>query len=329
MRRAREPGPYRALASRPWWPWLKRVTIGAFFLLVGVLLIQQAREIDWQKVLAALRDYPNGVLAAAAIFALASHLFYSCLDLFGRQHTAHGLPVTRVMLVTFVSYAFNLNFGPLIGGLAFRYRLYARLGLSLEKTTEVATLSILTNWLGYALVAGVLFVALPFAVPTEWPLGAASMRMVGAALITTAIAYVVLCAFAPRREWMIRSYSLRLPTRWFALAQLGVSAASWLLIGATIHTLLRAHAVGYPMTLAVLLAAAVAGVITSVPAGLGVIEAVFVALLAHAVPKNDLLAALLAYRGLYYWAPLALAVALYLLFEARGDRKMRNGSTET
>lgn len=54
------------------------------------------------------------------------------------------------------------------------------------------------------------------------------------------------------------------------------------------------------------------------------IDAVFVALLAHAVPKNDLLAALLAYRGLYCWAPLALAVVLYLLFEVSGGRKLRS-----
>jgi hypothetical protein len=33
------------------------------------------------------------------------------------------------MGVTFISYAFNLNLGSLVGGVAFRYRLYSRLGL--------------------------------------------------------------------------------------------------------------------------------------------------------------------------------------------------------
>ena len=32
------------------------------------------------------------------------------------------------MTVTFVSYVFNLNLGSLVGGVAFRYRLYSRLG---------------------------------------------------------------------------------------------------------------------------------------------------------------------------------------------------------
>ena len=35
----------------------------------------------------------------------------------------------KVMGVNFISYAFNLNLGSLVGGVAFRYRLYSRLGL--------------------------------------------------------------------------------------------------------------------------------------------------------------------------------------------------------
>jgi uncharacterized membrane protein YbhN (UPF0104 family) len=61
----------------------------------------------------------------------------------------------------------------------------------------------------------------------------------------------------------------------------------------------------------------VAGVITHVPAGLGVLEAVFVALLSSQVPKEQLLAVLLTYRALYYLAPLIAATLMYPLFEAR------------
>ncbi|MGJ7583533.1 UPF0104 family protein, partial [Variovorax sp. RHLX14] len=68
------------------------------------------------------------------------------------------------------------------------------------------------------------------------------------------------------------------------------------------------------------LVAAVAGVITHVPAGLGVLEAVFVALLAHEVPQAKLLGALLAYRGLYYLLPLVVATLGYLVTEARARR---------
>jgi uncharacterized membrane protein YbhN (UPF0104 family) len=64
----------------------------------------------------------------------------------------------------------------------------------------------------------------------------------------------------------------------------------------------------------------VAGVITHVPAGLGVLEAVFVALLAHQLPQSRLLAALLAYRAIYYLLPLAIATVAYALTEVRAKR---------
>jgi uncharacterized membrane protein YbhN (UPF0104 family) len=95
-----------------------------------------------------------------------------------------------------------------------------------------------------------------------------------------------------------------------------MSTANWALIGATVYLLLQAH-VGYPAALAALLAAAVAGVATHVPAGLGVLEAVFIALLSPPVAQSPLLAALLVYRAVYYLVPLALAALLYLGFELR------------
>jgi uncharacterized membrane protein YbhN (UPF0104 family) len=54
--------------------------------------------------------------------------------------------------------------------------------------------------------------------------------------------------------------------------------------------------------------AAVAGLALRVPAGLGVLETVGVTLLATgSLGREQVLAALLAYRALYYFAPLVLA----------------------
>ena len=63
-------------------------------------------------------------------------------------------------------------------------------------------------------------------------------------------------------------------------------------------------------TLTVLLTSVMATLIVRVPGGLGVLETVFVALLGYRVPQGQLLAALLAYRGIYYLLPLVLATAL-------------------
>jgi uncharacterized membrane protein YbhN (UPF0104 family) len=51
-----------------------------------------------------------------------------------------------------------------------------------------------------------------------------------------------------------------------------------------------------------------------------VLEAVFVMLLAHQLPRHEVLAAVLAYRVIYYLAPLALGVVLYLVAETRAKK---------
>ncbi|MES7826506.1 UPF0104 family protein, partial [Cutibacterium acnes] len=68
---------------------------------------------------------------------------------------------------------------------------------------------------------------------------------------------------------------------------------------------------------AVLMVSAVAGVVTHVPAGLGVLEAVFIGLLGWKFSRPELVATLVAYRAVYYLAPLAVAAALYAVLEWR------------
>ncbi|EBX7000531.1 UPF0104 family protein [Salmonella enterica subsp. enterica] len=57
------------------------------------------------------------------------------------------------------------------------------------------------------------------------------------------------------------------------------------------------------------------------PAGIGVLEAVFLALLAgEHTSQGTIIAALLAYRVLYYFIPLLLALVCYLILESRAKK---------
>jgi uncharacterized membrane protein YbhN (UPF0104 family) len=186
----------------------------------------------------------------------------------------------------------------------------------------VLGLSLLTNWLGYAFVAGTAFALSPPELPASWALGSVGLRALSGALVAIVFGYVGLCFAARRREWTIRGHRVVLPSGAVALWQLGVSVANWALIAGVVYVLMQQH-VAYASVLCVLLIAAIAGVITHVPAGLGVIEAVFIALLSGQVPQAELIAALLAYRAIYYLAPLGIAVALLFALEVRGSRGSR------
>jgi len=305
------------------WEHVKRIAAWVFFAGVVALIWQQARHIDWWTVLASVRAIPLPMVLAAAVLAFCSHLLYSTYDLLGRRMTHHDLGTVPVMGITFISYAFNLNFGSLIGGVAFRYRLYSRLGLGPNTITRVLGFSMLTNWFGYFMVAGAAFCFAPMSLPPDWRIDTGGLRILGAGLMLLGVAYLALCAIAREHTWNFRGHELDTPPLRIALLQLAISCANWSLIGGILWFLLQWQ-VEYPTVLSVLLVAAVAGVITHVPGGLGVLEAVFLALLSHRLPEAQILGALLAYRALYYLLPLAVALVFYVVAEmhARHLRKM-------
>jgi len=304
------------LTQRPWWPWLKRTLLAAFFLAVGWLLVRYARGVDWGEVRRSLLELPRTVLLQALGLAVISHLVYSLLDLVGRHYTGHRLGKRKVMQVSFISYAFNLNLGSLVGGIGFRYRLYSKLGLRYGQIARILTLSMITNWLGYILLAGLVFTIAPLELPPHWRLDSEELRMLGVALLGAAFAYLVLCAFARQRSWNARGHEIVLPSLQMALAQLAISCTHWLFMAAVPWMLLQGQ-VPYTTVLPVMLVAAIAGVILHIPAGLGVTEAVFIALLSHRVPEHQLLGALLAYRAVFYLVPLLAGALLYLKVEVR------------
>lgn len=295
--------------------WRRLLGIG-FLSIVLLLVAHLAARMDWASALQALRALPLQVLLAGAALGAASHLLYCSYDLIGRHQSGHRLAWHRVVTVAFMSYAFNLNLGSLVGGVALRYRLYSRLGLGMAVITQVLALSMLTNWLGHLTLSAAVLLLAPPVLPPAWHMASPLLQGVGLLLGLAVAAYLFLCTRSRRREWRLRSFSLRLPLPRTALLQVLLSSVNWMLIAAVLWTLLQ-HRLSYGEVLAVLLVAAVAGVVTHVPAGLGVLEAVFIAMLGHRVPVAELLAALLAYRLLYYLAPLALAGGLLVLGHPR------------
>jgi len=301
---------------------LKRGLAIAFFLLVAYLIYRYGRTLDWQKIGRSLRQIDRGTLLLAAACSIGSYAVYACVDLFARR--ALSLPVSkaRAMAIAFVCYAFNLNFGSWVGSIGFRYRLYSRIGLDAGQVTRVVGMSLVTNWSGYFLLAGVAFTFNFVKPPAGWEIGGLGLTLAGIALLATLLLYLGASAFAKQRSWAIRGRELSLPSAGFAALQVLVSSLNWLLIAGILYTLLRQH-VDFPTVLGVFLLAAIAGAATHVPAGLGVTEAVFFAVLGSRVPQAELFAALLTYRALYYLMPLCAAFPVYFLLEAQGrSRKL-------
>ncbi|NDL61541.1 lysylphosphatidylglycerol synthase domain-containing protein [Acerihabitans arboris] len=295
----------------------KKVFTGLFFIGVAVLLVIYARKVDWGDVAHAITGYRRNAMLMVVGLVIFSYLLYGIYDLIGRAYCGHKLAKKQVLLVSFICYAFTLTLSAWVGGIGMRYRLYSRLGLSNSAITRIFSLSLATNWLGYILLSGIVCAFGVRHLPAKWGIGEMALRLTGVGLLLTIAAYFWLCAFAKRRRWTLRGQKLVLPSLRMAGAQLVASCANWLAMGAIIYILLN-DKVDFPLVLGVLLVSSIAGVIVHIPAGIGVLEGVFVAMLgSEHLSHGTIIAALLAYRAIYFIAPLLLAIVLYLGLESR------------
>jgi glycosyltransferase 2 family protein len=299
---------------------LKRGAMLAFLALMTVLIVSKAREIDWAEVLDALRGLDFSGVAGAFALGIPAYVACASFDLIGRYATGHNLTVPRTMLISYTGYFFSLNLGALVGGLAFRFRLYMPYKLPGMTISQIIGLSVLTNWSGYVLISGLVLAYGPPELPAGWGISAGLLRGSGAVLLLLAGAYIALCALKGGSTVRWKHSDFQLPTTGVAAIQFGLSMVSWGSIGAVVTWLLGGE-LSWFTVMPVLLVSAIAGIWSHIPSGIGVTEFVFVSLLGHLVPDSRLLAAIIAFRITYYLVPFALAVVGYGYLEATAGRE--------
>jgi uncharacterized membrane protein YbhN (UPF0104 family) len=163
-----------------------------------------------------------------------------------------------------------------------------------------------------------------------------SLAPLGILLLVPIAAYIAWGLFGRsefhgRGRWRIRRPSLGL-----ALKQIGISSLDWMLAGTVLFFLLPSSLhVSYSGLLGVYLVAQTAAVLSHVPGGVGVLEAIVLALLTAPgegrIPSPALTASLAAslfvYRIVYYLLPLCGAIALSVIAEMIRSRRPANSVT--
>jgi glycosyltransferase 2 family protein len=294
---------------------LKRAAVVLFLAIATALVVSKAREMDWPQVLQAVKGYDTRTLVIAFALAVPAYLACAGFDLIGRHATGHRLSLVRTAIISFTGYFFSLNLGALVGGLAFRYRLYMPYGLRTMTISQVIGLSIVTNWSGYVLIAGAVMAWQPPELPPGWEVSPSLLRGIGIILLLLAAGYIAVSVFVGGSSLRLKDSRFDIPTIGIAAIQIGLSMLSWGSIGAVITWLLQGE-VSWFAVMPVLMMSAIAGIWSHVPSGLGVTEVVFLSLLGHLAPESRLLAAVLVFRIVYYIVPFVVAVFAYFYLEA-------------
>jgi phosphatidylglycerol lysyltransferase len=320
MKQSQEEPEGREISAPAWRRFVAPALSLALFALALWALHRALGRTHYRELVASFRAIPGWRLATAGALTAANYLVLTGYDGLALRYLRNPLPYRKVALASFVGYAFANNTGSLsvlaAGGV--RYRLYAGWGLSAPDVARVVGFCTLTFWLGFLALGGVAFLVEPVAIPQAvWvPFGEASLHVLGGLFVALVAGYLGWAA-ARRGPIRLQNWEIEVPSLGLSLAQVVVSAADWALAGSVLYILLPgAPGLSLPLFLALFLLAQVAGLASAVPGGLGVFETAMVLLLASWLPAPAALGPLIAFRGIYYLAPLIAAVFLFAAEEA-------------
>jgi phosphatidylglycerol lysyltransferase len=301
--------------------------LALFALAIGVLH-HELSEYRMGDVLGHLAAIPRTDLALAVALTLASYLALTGYDALALRWVGSPLSYPRVALASFVAYVFSHNVGlSFFGGSAVRYRMFTSWGVAAADVARAVAFNVTTFWLGFLATGALVLLARPIAIPGAWHPLLSTSRPIGAFFLALLVVYA-LSTLRRERRLRIAGFELEQPGPRFTAAQLAVSSVDWALAGAIAYVLLpRAPGLEPAHVLGAFLLAQVLGLVSHVPAGLGVFETAMVLLLAPWLPGDQVLAACLAYRLVYYLFPMVVAVVLFVGYELsqRGGAMARLG----
>ncbi|MCG8292324.1 bifunctional lysylphosphatidylglycerol flippase/synthetase MprF [Pseudomonas entomophila] len=316
-------------------PWLERLSkyrqplgLAVTLLLFAMGLIacrHLLSELDIYALHDAMLSVPTHSLLGALLATLVGFVILLGYEWSASRYAAVQLPVRTLVLGGFSAFAIGNAIGlSMLSGGSVRYRLYARQGLG---AAEVARMTVFASLsLGCALppLAALATLSDLSAAATALRLPAPLLGSIAVAVLVATMALVIglyrrRLPEQPLAHGLLVQFgrrTLRLPNGRLAALQLVITALD-VAAAATVLYMLLPEAPPFGAFVLVYLLALAAGVLSHVPGGVGVFEAILLAAFANQLGAAPLAAALLLYRLIYVVLPLLVACVLLLANEAR------------
>ncbi len=296
------------LPSFPW-RWLVAFVGAGLLAWMFWKVHQQLGAVRLQDIQRAWHAVPLTSIVWAGLATVVSYVALMGYDALALRQLGHRLTATRACVASFVATAIGNNVGvALISAGAVRMRFYTSWGLSASEVGVLIGIVGTTFGVGVALCGGLALLLEPPALLASLNVNTMWGRVAGVLLLLIPIGYMGLALRGAQplrwKQWVIHLPGPGLAFGQILLAVVDLGAASLAL-----WVLLPDSAPAWPVFLGVFVLAVVLGVVSHVPAGLGVFEAVMILGL-PSMAHEQLLASIFAYRVIYYLLPLVLAGAL-------------------
>lgn len=259
---------------------------------------------------------------AALSLTVISYLMLTFYDVLALRIVGRPLPYRTAALASFTSYTLSHNFGfALLTGGSARYSIYSAAGLDTADIVRVIAAASAAFWSGIFFLAAValLFHSGPISlgVVTMSPFVQKSLAI---SVIVAGLAIIVALGRSSGNIHILR-WRLPHPDPRQAIAQIMISTADLAAASAALFVLVPgASAHLFPLFFLAYAIAVIVALVSHVPGGVGVFEAVILAILPQ-TGEPVLLAALIMYRLIYYLLPLAVAAILLVFHQRRQLRK--------
>ena len=290
------------------YPWIGVTVFG----LAAFLIYRALRGHSLEEIVQSLGAISSTHLALGAAFTAGSYLCLTANDTLAIRYTKGDLPYRRIALASLIS----LSIGHTLGLAAFssgavRYRFYTAWGLSAGDVGRIILFCGATVLVGLTTLGAIAALTQPPLVARMIGMGSGLVIAAGVVLLVLLAAYLALTTFV-RRPIHIRNFTLPLPPLTLAIGQILVGTCDFLLVSAVLHQMLSASAeIGFLPVAAIYVMANTAAIVSHVPGGLGVIEAVILSL----VPGANVIGALIAFRTIYFLIPFVIGSLMLGAFE--------------
>lgn len=298
--------------------WVKRLSIGAVVILSSLLFFALRHQLDmvqYQDIVDGIQTTPLPYLLLAILATIASFLVLTAFDFISLAYLQATVSARQVLATSFIAFSIGnfVGFGVLTGG-AVRIRAYLNAGLEARTITRLISI----NGIAY-LISTIAFGSLAMIFNGN---SIAEIAHLPASIIQVATVLFILVdsllilAFIP---WVTRRleawFGMRLPTRRQALGFLCAGAFDMGLSALVLWLLLPAGSIGYGPFAAIYTFAISLGLLSQIPGGIGVFEAVILSSLGQHMDSASIASALVLYRFVYYLLPLMAATGLVVWYE--------------
>lgn len=291
----------------------------ACLILVGLFLIIKERflGLSYQEVILSLSVIKKQNILLASICTVICYLVMANYDLIAFRHLNYNLDKFKSISTAFSSYSISnsTGFALFVGG-GIRYYFYNYYGVPNQIITQIILMSNFNFWLGFMTVGGITFTLKPIVIPTILQASLITVRPIGIIFLLLLVLYFY-CSYK-QKSLAINGQKLLIPS-WQISCNLVVVAVLDRAIAALVLFLLLPVQtdISYLDFFGIYFLAIHAGIMSHIPGGVGIFEAVLIYLLPQSLNPAALVGSLIAFRAIYYILPLGISLVWLVVYEIR------------